>query len=95
MKTGNYTVKVNSGKIAIQAAQSIELKVAGSTVKIEPAAITRKCGGSTIKVEPAGITLQGVQLKIQGNATVDIKAAMTSVGGDGMLKLKGGLTMIN
>ena len=60
--TGNYTVKVNAGKIAIQAAQSIELKVGGSSIKIEPAAITLKCGAATIKVEPAGITLQGPQL---------------------------------
>jgi type VI secretion system secreted protein VgrG len=80
IKSGNQTIKVSSGKIATEAAQSIELKVGGATVKIEPSAITltmgagsvkveasavtTTCGGGSVKVEPGGVTIQAPQIKL-------------------------------
>jgi type VI secretion system secreted protein VgrG len=37
---GNYTINVNKGRIAIKAAQSIELTVGASTINLEPKQIT-------------------------------------------------------
>ena len=34
-------------------------------------------------------------ISIEGQAKLDLKAPMTTVNGDGMLTLKGGLTQIN
>lgn len=79
VKTGNRTVKVDSGKIEEEAAQSIELKV----------------GSSSIKIEPSGITIKGMTIKIQAETTADMKGLTTTVSGDGMLTLKGGLVKIN
>ena len=79
LKTGNDTVKITMGKSTTEAAQSIELKV----------------GASSIKIEPAKITLKAPQIAIQGDAMVKVKAPMTEVSGDGVLTLKGGLIKIN
>jgi type VI secretion system secreted protein VgrG len=79
IKTGNQKIKISAGKNTTEAAQSILLKV----------------GASSIKIEPACITLKSVQIKIEGSATLDMKAAMTTCKGSAMLTLKGGMTMIN
>jgi len=50
--------------------------------------ITLQVGSSKIEIEQSGI-------KITGTATVDMKSPMTTVKGDGMLTLKGGMTFIN
>ncbi len=57
IKSGNQTIKVSSGKIETEAAQSILLKVGGATAKIEPAAITLTVGAGSAKIEAAAITL--------------------------------------
>lgn len=77
--SGDRTIKISAGKSTTTAAQSIELKV----------------GGSSIKIEPAKITLKAAQIAIQGDAQVDVKSPMTNVSGDAMLVLKGGLVKIN
>lgn len=79
LKMGNQTTKASLGKIASEAMQSIELKV----------------GGNSIKVDQTGITIKGIMVKVEGSAMTQIKAPMTQVNGDGMLTLKGGVTMIN
>ena len=79
VKQGNQTTDISAGKVTMTAAQSIELKV----------------GGSSIKLEPASITIKSVQIKIQGNAQVEVTAPITKVIGSGMLVLNGGMVMIN
>lgn len=79
VKTGNQTVKVNAGASSTEAMQSITLK----------------CGPSEIKLAPDGITIKGLTVKIQGETMAEIKSVKTDVKGDGMLTLKGGITMIN
>lgn len=79
VKQGDITIKASMGKITVQAAQSIELKV----------------GSNSIKIDMSGITVKGTMVKIEGAAMAEMKAPMTTVKGDGMLILKGGLTMIN
>jgi type VI secretion system secreted protein VgrG len=76
---GNQTTKLDLGMSATEAMQSIELKV----------------GGNSIKIDQTGVTIKGIMVSIEGQAMLDAKAPMTTVKGDGMLTLKGGITMIN
>ena len=57
--------------------------------------ITIKVGGTYIAIEASGIKICGPQVEIEGQGTVEIKSPMTTVKGDGMLTLKGGVVMIN
>jgi len=77
--TGDHAISIDAGKSTIEAMQSITLKV----------------GGNSIKIDQSGITIKGMMIKIQGDTTAEMKSPMTTVKGDGMLTLKGGITMIN
>ncbi len=79
VKQGDITIKASLGKITVEAMQSIELKV----------------GSNSIKIDQSGVTVKGTMVKVEGAAMLEAKAPMTTVKGDGMLTLKGGITMIN
>ncbi len=79
MKVGQKTTIDSGTDILIKAGMSITLKV----------------GGTSMKLDSSGVTVKGPMLKLQANAMAEIKSPMTTVKGDGMLILKGGLTMIN
>ena len=79
VKTGDDSKKVSAGKSTTEAMQSIELTV----------------GSNSIKIDQTGITIKRMMVSIEGQATLDAKSPMTTVKGDGMLTLKGGITMIN
>jgi type VI secretion system secreted protein VgrG len=48
-----------------------------------------------VKIDQTGITIKGIMVTIEGTAKADIKSPMTSVNGDGMVMVKGGIVMIN
>lgn len=79
LSKGNQTTKLDLGAIQTEAMQSIELKV----------------GANSIKIDATGVTIKGVMVKIEGTAMAQLKSPMTTVSGDGMLTLKGGIAMIN
>ncbi|WP_137181643.1 type VI secretion system Vgr family protein [Roseomonas sp. AR75] len=79
VKTGAYDVKVGAGQVTIEAAQGITLKV----------------GSNTLEITPSGITVKGTMLTLKADAKADLVSPMTTVKGDGMLTLKGGILMIN
>ena len=79
IKMGNETYKLDLGKSEKEAMQSIELKV----------------GSNSIKIDQTGITLSGIMVNVEGTGMCEVKAPMTTVKGDGMLTLRGGMTMIN
>jgi type VI secretion system secreted protein VgrG len=79
LSMGNHSLKANAGTSAIQAMQSITLTV----------------GGNSITIDQTGVTIKGIMVSVQGQATAELKSPMTTVNGDGMLTLKGGITMIN
>ena len=81
VSSGNITVKANMGKIEIEAMQSIELKV----------------GGSSIKLEPNKITMKSVMIDVEGQAKTEIKGGgMTEVKSNGITMISGGpLVKIN
>lgn len=77
--SGNLTVKLDGGSISNEAAQAIELKV----------------GSNSVKIDQSGITIKGVMVKIQADSQAELKSPMTTVSGDGMMTVKGGMVMIN
>ncbi len=79
LKAGDHSLKLNLGASNTDAMQSITLKV----------------GGSSIVLDQTGVTIKGIMIKIEANAMLDAKSPMTQVNGDGMLILKGGITLIN
>ena len=75
----NQSVKVGN-KIVIEANTSIELKV----------------GGSSIKIEPARITIKSVEIAVQSDANMEIKAgAMMQVKSGAVMTIEGALVKIN
>ncbi len=79
VKMGNHATKVALGSITEEAMQKIEMKV----------------GGSSIKIDQMGVTIKGMMIKIEGTALLQAKSPTTTVKGDAVLILKGGMTMIN
>jgi len=79
VKTGNMTVDVKAGKITMTAALEIKLVV----------------GGSSIKIDNSGVTIKGPIIKIEADGMAEMKSPMTTVKGEALLTLKGGMTMIN
>jgi type VI secretion system secreted protein VgrG len=73
------SVKVSSGAVSIEAMTSITLKV----------------GQNTITISQSGIEIKGIMVTAEGQAMTQVKAPMVQVNADGMLTLKGGITMIN
>jgi len=76
---GDHSLKMNTGQSTIEAMKSITLKV----------------GSSSIVIDQKGVTIKGTMIAIQGSAMLEAKSPMTTVKGDGMLTLKGGITLIN
>ncbi len=79
LQRGNQTTKIQMGSESHEAMQQIELKV----------------GESSIVLTQQGITIKALTISIQGTMQLEAKAAMTTVNADGVLTLKGALTMIN
>ncbi|HET7275933.1 MAG TPA: type VI secretion system tip protein TssI/VgrG [Longimicrobiaceae bacterium] len=79
IKMGNQTTKAKMGKISQDAMQGIELKV----------------GQSSVKIDQQGVTIKGMKITLDGKIKTEIKGLMTDIKGTGMLKAKGGITMIN
>jgi type VI secretion system secreted protein VgrG len=79
LSAGNASLKASAGSLAEEAAQKIEMKV----------------GGNSITIDQSGITIKGIMVKIEGSAMFEAKAPMSTVKGDGMLTLKGGIVLIN
>ena len=92
--TKDYYLKAQN--IVIEAATNITLKVGSSSIAIEAGGIGIKTSGQ-IKIEsdgPANVK-SSAALTLEGSGKADLKSPMTTVNGDGMLTLKGGLVKIN
>ncbi len=77
--TGDMKTDVKAGKAIIEAAIEIKLVV----------------GGSSIKIDQSGVTIKGSIIKIEADGMAEMKSPKTTVKGEAMLTLKGGITMIN
>lgn len=92
--TNDYFLKADNA--VIEGLSNITLKVGGSSIAIGPDGIALKTSG-TVKIEAsATMDLKATgPLNMSSSAMAELKAPMSTVKGDGMLTLKGGLVMIN
>jgi len=91
---GNSSLTV-SGKRDETVTGNITEKSSASTTIEATTKMTLKVGGSSIELTPAGITLKSTMIKIEASAMLQTKGPFTEVKADGLLILKGGLTLIN
>ena len=87
---------VKGANVVIEGTTSITVKVGQSYIAIEAGGIKIGTTG-TLELESVGqLSIKGTSgVKMESPATVDVKGTMTTVKGDGMLTLKGGVVMIN
>jgi type VI secretion system secreted protein VgrG len=96
---GNHSLTLNQGNQSTDldmGNQSTSIKVGNQTTTLDlgkvattaAQSITLTVGGSSITINQMGVTIQGMMIKITGNL-------MTQVQGNGILILKGGITLIN
>ncbi|MCC6244876.1 MAG: type VI secretion system tip protein VgrG [Gemmatimonadaceae bacterium] len=76
---GSISISAGMGQVSIEGMQQIELKV----------------GGSSIIIGPAGVTIKGMVVTLEGTSVARVSAPTTLVNGDGLVVIKGGITMIN
>lgn len=88
IKVGQSFIAIESGGIKIGTTGTIELQDSqGATIKSDMAIQVQ--AGTNVQVKASA------ELSLQGTATAELKSPMTTVNGDGMLTLKGGMVMIN
>jgi type VI secretion system secreted protein VgrG len=75
---GNISVEAVAGKITISAAQSIELKV----------------GASSVKIEPASVTITSTMITVDGKAMTEVKAPLIGVKGTALVEVAAPLIKI-
>ncbi|MCK4629396.1 MAG: type VI secretion system tip protein VgrG, partial [Sedimentisphaerales bacterium] len=95
--TGDYYLKAKN--IVIEAETNITLNVGNSYISIEkgpPGTIEMKSGG-VVKIEAqTNAEVKGTAgLKLESPATTDLKGTKTTVSGDAMCEVKGGIVKIN
>jgi type VI secretion system secreted protein VgrG len=99
IQQGNQSIKLDQGNQSTELSmgnQSIKLSLGNQSTNVDLGkvdttamqSITLTVGGSSIKIDQMGVTIQGMMIKISGDV-------MTTVEGEAMLTLKGGITMIN
>ncbi len=79
VEQGDLTIDVSAGSIAIEAAREIKLTV----------------GGSSITIDQSGVTIEAPMVTIGADGMAEMSGTTTTVKGDTMLTLKGGVTKIN
>jgi type VI secretion system secreted protein VgrG len=108
---GNVSIKASAGKVEIEAMQSITLKVGANTViidqtgvkitgmmlKMKSQLITQVDAGLMLKMKGGLMTTveAGLMNTFKSGLLAKVASPLTMVKGDGMLMLKGGLTLIN
>ncbi|QPK63326.1 type VI secretion system tip protein VgrG [Methylomonas sp. LL1] len=99
VKQGNNELTVNMGNRSAKIEQGnddIKLGMGNRSVKLDLGKITEeamqsielKVGQSSIKIDQSGVTIKGMTISIEGQLSTTVK-------GNAMLTLKGGITMIN
>ena len=79
VKMGDFTLKCDLGNITLEAMQKITLKV----------------GQSTIVIDQMGVTIKGMTITEEAQLMHKTKAVMLEENADAMVKVQGGIVMIN
>ena len=79
---GDITIESQAGKVEVEASQSIEIKVDGSSIKLTPATLTTK--SATTSVEASSLLeLESIVTRIKGTASLDLRGGITQINGGG------------
>lgn len=93
---GNDAVAVTKGNVDHKAPAGVYTVKAKEIVLEATAKITFKVGGSTISMEPGEVKIKSPQIKVNGDATVEVKAgAMLTAEAGAIHTIKGALVKIN
>ncbi|MFC1757299.1 type VI secretion system Vgr family protein [Planctomycetota bacterium] len=92
---GDQTVEVTAGKQSTNVGKDYELKIGAKGVIEATSSLELKVGGSSIKIEPAKITLKATEIAIAADMKLESKATMISENASAQLQLKGGIVQIN
>jgi type VI secretion system secreted protein VgrG len=97
VKQGNLSETVDQGNYALDVSLgSVSIKADAGAITMEAmTSITIKVGSNSMTIDQSGIKLDGMMVKITGQTMTQMASPMTTVKGDGMLTLKGGVVMIN
>lgn len=97
VEQGNHGLRVEQGdnKTQVDMGDNLTKVKLGSDETTAMKSIELKVGQNKIKIDQSGITISGVQVKIEGTATLEAKAPMATVKSSGILTLKGSLVKIN
>ncbi|MCC6419919.1 MAG: hypothetical protein IT429_16920 [Gemmataceae bacterium] len=83
-------------------ANTIELKVGQGLAKViqlqeGPGAnsIELSVGPNKIRIDEKGITIEGLKIQVKGQIQLQLQAPILQANGDGMIKMQGGIVMIN
>jgi len=57
--------------------------------------IELKVGTNKILIDEKGITIEGLKIQLKGQIQLQLQAPIVQVNGDGMVKMQGGIVMIN
>jgi type VI secretion system secreted protein VgrG len=94
-KAGTSTALEAGTTISQKAGTSMALEANTSMTLKAGVSIELKVGGNSIKIDNSGVTIKGIMVKVEGTAMAELKSPLSTVKGDGVLTLKGGITMIN
>jgi type VI secretion system secreted protein VgrG len=88
---GNVQIELAADELIVRQGEQV------TRLDLEPAprAIELKVGGSSIKIDAAGITIKGLNVKIEGELSAEVKGGIQAgLHADGLTAIKGGLTAI-
>ena len=91
---GDMRTHVKKGKVLVEAAKEIKLKVGQSTLTMTPSKIELKIGKSTVTLDMNAVEAKGMQAKLIGDLVAKVDAAKTSISGD-LTMVDGSMVMIN
>ena len=92
--TGDMKTHVKKGKVLVEAAKEIKLKVGPSTLTMTPSKIELKIGPSTVTLDMNSVEAKGPQAKLIGDMLAKVDAMNTTVSGD-LTMVDGSMVMIN
>jgi len=100
--TGTNTVKVDGenkeeygDKSTMKVGDTLKI-TSGTNIEVEAkVGIKLTVGTSSIEINQMGVTIKGTMLSFEGQAMAEMKSPLTTVKGDGILTLKGGIVLIN
>lgn len=66
-----------------------------SSIKVRADSITLHVGGNTVTINHTGVTINGMMIDVIGLAMLNMNAPMSTLSGDAMTVIEGGIVKVN